>query len=104
MADNEKEAREAAKSSGRESRLSFKKYAEHQLRQDLKDRALELCDPVVKEFAQCSQEKGLMVVFSCRPQFKKVQECMEKYNGEDAWQKYKIENQAELDRKSAGVK
>ena len=87
---------------GREARLSFRNIAEHQLRRELKEIALETCDPVIKSFAECSQEKGLMVVFSCREQFKQVNECLNKHNGEEAWQKYKAAHEDEIDRRATG--
>jgi COX assembly protein 1 len=89
---------------GRESRLSFRNIAEHQLRRELKEKALEICDPVIKSFAECSQEKGLWVIFSCKEQFKKVNECLNQYNGEEAWQKYKAEHQDEIESRAVGKK
>jgi Cytochrome c oxidase biogenesis protein Cmc1 like len=88
------------KSAGRESRLSFKNFAEHQTRQEFKDEALEICKPYVKEFAECSQEKGLMVIFSCRSFFSKLNECMEKNNSEEAWQKFKASHADEIERRA----
>jgi Cytochrome c oxidase biogenesis protein Cmc1 like len=88
------------KSAGRESRLSFRNIAEAQLRRELKEVAIELCDPAIKEFAQCSQEKGLMVVISCRHLFKNVNECMAINNGEEAWQKYKNRHADEIERRA----
>ncbi len=79
---------------GRESRLSFRNIAEHQLRRELKEKALEICDPVIKSFAECSQEKGLWVIFSCKEQFKKVNECLNQYNGDT-----KMKSKAELSEK-----
>ena len=82
----------------RESRLSFRNYAEHKLRQDLKDEAMETCDPQIKNFATCAQEKGLMVVFSCRGLYRQVQECLALHNGEEAWQRYKTEHRDQLEK------
>ena len=91
-----------AKELGRGSRLSFRNIAEHQLRQELKEEALEICDPEIKAFAQCAQEKGLMVVFSCRSLFHKVNECLNKHAGEEAWQKYKAEHEDEIEYRATG--
>ena len=82
-----------------DSKLSFKNYAEHQLRLQLKDEALEICKPQIGEFAECAQEKGLMVVWSCRSLHKAVHNCLAVHNGEEAWQKYKLEHKAELESK-----
>jgi Cytochrome c oxidase biogenesis protein Cmc1 like len=89
------------KAAGRESRLSFRNIAEAQLRRELKEVAMEKCDPQIKEFAQCSQEKGLMVIFSCQDLFTKVKECMAVHNGDDAWQKYKNQHADEIDRRAS---
>jgi Cytochrome c oxidase biogenesis protein Cmc1 like len=88
------------KAAGRESRLSFRNLAEHQLRRELKDVAMERCKPQISEFAECSQEKGLMVVVSCRHLFKNVNECMARNNSEEAWQKYKSEHEDEIARRA----
>lgn len=82
----------------RESRLSFRNFAEHQLRQDLKDKAMEICDPQIKAFAACAQEKGLMVVFSCNNLYGQVKECLALHNGEEAWQRYKTEHRDQLEK------
>lgn len=96
--DAEKKAR--LKDMARESRFTFRNLAEHQLRRELKEEAMELCNPEIKTFAECAQEKGLMVVFSCQPLFKKVNECMQKHNGEEAWQKYKTKHADEIERRA----
>ena len=92
------------KSSARDSRLSFRNFAEHTLRRELKDEAMEICNPQIKEFAECAQEKGLLVVWSCRPLFKQVNSCMALHNGEEAWEKYKARHEDELDRRAHGRK
>ena len=84
----------------RNSRFTFRNLAEHQLRRELKEVALETCTPQLRDFAECSQEKGLMVVFSCSSLFKKVNECLNEYNGEEAWQKYKIEHADVIEKRS----
>jgi Cytochrome c oxidase biogenesis protein Cmc1 like len=83
----------------RESRLSFRKFAEHQLRRDLKDEALEICKPHVEAFAACAQEKGLMVVFSCKHLHQEVQQCLALHNGEEAWERYKEKHKDKLEVK-----
>jgi Cytochrome c oxidase biogenesis protein Cmc1 like len=94
------EARARVKDMARESRFTFRNLAEHQLRRELKEEAMELCNPEIKDFAECAQEKGLMVVFSCKSLFQKVNECMQLHNGEEAWQKYKAKHADEIERRA----
>ena len=54
------------KDDGRESRLTFRNFAEHQLRREFRELAMETCDAPIKAFAECGKEHGLMVVFKCR--------------------------------------
>jgi Cytochrome c oxidase biogenesis protein Cmc1 like len=96
--DLEKKAR--LKEMARDSRFNFRNLAEHQLRRELKEEAIEICNPEIKNFAECSQEKGLMVVFSCQPLFRKVNECLKIHNGEEAWQKYKTKHADEIIRRA----
>jgi len=92
------EAKARIKDSGRDSRLSFKKFAEHQLRKELKEIALAKCKDQVQAFGRCAQENGLMVVWTCRPFFKKVNDCLAVNNSEEEWQKYKALHQDEIDK------
>ena len=94
----EKKAR--MKDMARESRFNFRNLAEHQLRRELKEEAIEICNPELKKFAECSQEKGLMVVFSCQALFREVNKCLQIHNGEEAWQKYKVKHADEIERRA----
>lgn len=94
------EARARMKDLARDSRFTFRNLAEHQLRRELKDEAMEICNPQLKDFAECAQEKGLLVVFSCSPLFRKVNECLNEHNGEEAWQKYKAKHADEIERRA----
>jgi hypothetical protein len=98
------ELKARAKDRARGSRFRFRNFAEYQLRQDLKDEALEICNPEVKAFAECAEEKGFMVVFSCQSIYKKVNECLSLYAGEEAWQKFKAENEEEIEYRATGGK
>jgi hypothetical protein len=84
----------------RDSRLSFRNFAEHQMRRELKEIAMEKCSTPIEAFARCANEKGLMVVFSCRDLHQEVQRCLSVHNGEEAWQKYKEDNHGELERRA----
>jgi Cytochrome c oxidase biogenesis protein Cmc1 like len=94
------EARARMKEMARDSRFTFRNLAEHQLRRELKEEAIEICNPQLKDFAICAQEKGLMVVYSCQSLFRKVNECLNEHNGEEAWQKYKVKHAAEIERRA----
>lgn len=83
----------------REHRLSFRKFAEYQMRREFKDIAIDKCRDHIKDFAQCAQEKGLMVVWSCRGFNKKMNECMFQYNSDEAWERYKEEHMDELEKR-----
>jgi len=89
---------------GRESRLSFRNFAEHQMRRELKERSMEVCKARVSEFAECAEDKGLFVVFSCRKQHKAVQQCLSENNSEEAFRRFKIEHQQEWELRSKGLK
>ena len=84
------------KDMGRETRLSFRNFAEHQLRRELKEIAMEKCSVPIRAFADCGREEGLMVVFRCQEFHKAVKECMAVYNSEEAWQKFKAEHEEDL--------
>jgi len=92
------------KTNARESRLSFRNIAEHTLRRELKEEAMEICKPQIKAFAECAQEQGLWVVWSCKHLFKEVNSCMATHNGEEAWQKYKAKHEDEIERRAKGRK
>lgn len=93
MSDADAERKARIKDASRQSRLSFKKFGEHQLRREFKDMAIEKCNDAIKEFAMCAQEKGLMVVFSCRHLNRAVNECMAIHNSNEAFERYKDANQ-----------
>lgn len=88
------------KETARDSRFHFRNLAEHQLRRELKEEAMEKCTPQLHEFAECSQEKGLMVVFSCQSLFRKVNECLQEHNSDAAWQKYKLKHEDEIEKRA----
>ncbi|OSX67697.1 hypothetical protein POSPLADRAFT_1126944 [Postia placenta MAD-698-R-SB12] len=41
-----------------------------------KAKALQECDPIVKEFADCATGRVFSVAWQCRDKYKAVQECM----------------------------
>eukprot|EP00540_Astrosyne_radiata_P006519 CAMPEP_0116835242 /NCGR_PEP_ID=MMETSP0418-20121206/7438_1 /TAXON_ID=1158023 /ORGANISM="Astrosyne radiata, Strain 13vi08-1A" /LENGTH=91 /DNA_ID=CAMNT_0004464891 /DNA_START=91 /DNA_END=366 /DNA_ORIENTATION=- len=79
----------------RQSRLSFRKFGEHQLRREFKDIAMEKCrHPEMQEFAECAEQQGLLVIFNCRKYHKAVQECMAYHNSNAAFEEYKQKQQS----------
>lgn len=87
------------KDAGREGRLSFRKFAEHQLRNEFKREAMEKCDIQLKAFADCAKTEGVLVVFRCREFQSAVNECMAVYNSKERWEMYKIDHAADLENK-----
>jgi len=90
--------------SGRDGRLSFKKFGEHQLRREFKDMAVEKCRDNINAFGKCAQEQGLMVVFNCRQFNKDLNACMAIHNSHEAFDEYMKNNQGALNSKTPGMK
>jgi hypothetical protein len=89
------------KDAGRQSRLSIKKFEEHQLRTEFKSIAIERCKDQVQAFGKCASDNGLMVVFRCRDFLKRMNACMEQQNSNEEFQKYKDKHRPDLTQKSA---
>mmetsp|Transcript_31746 Transcript_31746/g.95019 ORF Transcript_31746/g.95019 Transcript_31746/m.95019 type:complete len:105 (-) Transcript_31746:531-845(-) len=94
---NEAEKKATVKDASREGRLSFRNFAEHQMRREFKETALEKCRDHVAAFGQCAQENGLLVVFKCRQINKELNECMSIYNSHEAFETYKEAHRDELE-------
>ncbi|KAL3800663.1 hypothetical protein HJC23_006125 [Cyclotella cryptica] len=88
------------KDEGRESRLSFRRFAEHKMKREFKEAAIKKCDEHLKEFGQCAQDNGLLVVFRCRELNRRINDCMREHNSEEKFQAYLKENQEELERRT----
>lgn len=99
---NNNDSKARFKEDARQSRFSFRRRAEELLRQDLREEALEKCKPQVAAFAECAQETGLMVVFSCQGKLKEVNKCMAIHNGPEAWEQYKEKHRELLERRARG--
>ena len=99
--DAEKIAR--AKAAGRDGRLSFRNFAESQIRREFKDAAVDVCNPYIREFAECAQDQGLMVVFNCQGKRKAINDCMAIHNSDEAFQKYLLANPDEVARRTPGM-
>jgi Cytochrome c oxidase biogenesis protein Cmc1 like len=87
------------KDMGRESRLSFRHFAEHELRKEFKADALKECDLQVGAFAECIKTEGLWAPFRCRDIQKDVNDCMSFYNSEERFAVYLKNHQDDLDNK-----
>jgi Cytochrome c oxidase biogenesis protein Cmc1 like len=85
---------------GRASRLSFRNFAEHQIRSEFKEEAMVKCKPHVDAFAQCAKEKGLGVVWYCRHLNKAITDCMYIYNSDEAFAKYLEDNPQLLENRT----
>jgi len=99
MSSSNNENPAAMKDTGREGRLSFRKFAEHQLRNEFKREAMKKCDLQLKAFADCAKAEGVMVIFRCREFQSAVNECMAVYNSNERWEIYKEEHAADLENK-----
>jgi hypothetical protein len=54
------------KQDARDARLSLRKSQEEMLRKRLENIAKEKCNAEIRGFAECAQQEGLWVVWSCR--------------------------------------
>jgi hypothetical protein len=84
------------KDTGRQSRLSIKKFEEHQLRTEFKSIAIERCRNEMQAFGKCASDNGLMVVFRCRNFLKEMNACMAHHNSNEEFQKYKEKHRPDL--------
>lgn len=50
-----------------------------------------MCKDKTEAFGRCAKEKGMMVVFSCRKENKKMSDCMDGYYNETEFQKFALE-------------
>ena len=64
---------------------------EQLLREINNERALELCRPKLKEFADCAKANILFVVVACRKQNKAMNDCLSQYTSDEAFEKWKKE-------------
>ena len=101
MSLSEEKAKDAARSKDydRDSRLSRQKKEEYRLRCELAEIAHEKCAQQFHDVHICAKENGFMAVWSCRKLLKRVEKCLELHNGEEAWQKFKAEREADIDKK-----
>mmetsp|Transcript_123914 Transcript_123914/g.185234 ORF Transcript_123914/g.185234 Transcript_123914/m.185234 type:complete len:101 (+) Transcript_123914:186-488(+) len=86
------------KDASREGRLSFRNFAEHQLRNEFKEESLKKCDLQIRAFAECGKQEGLMVIFRCREFQKDVTDCMTIYNSDEQFELYKQKHAPDLQK------
>jgi COX assembly mitochondrial protein 1 len=92
--------RAQVKDDGRDARLSFRKFAEHKMKREFKEEAIKKCEQPLKNFGQCAQESGLLVVFKCREFNRKINECMTEHNSPEKFEEFLKANQDELDKRT----
>lgn len=85
---------------GQDARLKWTKKAELRLQEELKYIARKKCDSAIANFAQCAEENGLLVIFRCNQQNKKMNECLGKYTNPQSFEDYKRSREEELMGKS----
>jgi hypothetical protein len=88
------------KDTSREGRLSFRNFAEHQMRSEFKREAIQKCDLQLRAFSDCAKVEGVMVVFRCREFKKAVDECMTVYNSSERFELYKKEHDEDLQKRT----
>lgn len=84
---------------GREGRLSFRQFAENQMRRDFKADAMKKCDLQIGAFAECIKEEGLLAPLKCREIKSDVNDCMSVYNSEERFKLYVKEHEDEIQKK-----
>jgi len=47
-------------------------------------RALKECDPVVKDFVECTQGRSVSLIWACREKYRLLQQCMLQYTGPES--------------------
>ena len=82
---------------GRDGRLSWSKRAEYEARKELSAIATKKCDSTLAAFAKCAETNGLLVVFNCREENRKMNACLNQYTNDAAFEEYKRQRSAELD-------
>lgn len=97
---NQPDIRAQIKDDGREARLSFRRFAEHKMKREFKEEAIKKCEVHMKNFGQCAQDNGLLVVFKCRELNRKINECMAEHNSPERFEAYLREHSDELEKRT----
>ena len=98
--ENPPEVKAQIKDEGRDSRLSFRQFAEHKMRREFKDVAIEKCRDHMRNFGQCAQDNGLLVVFKCRDLNRKINDCMMEHNSPERFEEYLKTHADELEKRT----
>ncbi|KAL7432710.1 hypothetical protein ACHAXH_004123 [Discostella pseudostelligera] len=88
------------KDDGRDARLSFRRFAEHKMKREFKEVAIKKCEEHLKNFGQCAQDNGLLVVFKCRELNRKINECMVEHNSPEKFEAYLKDHEDELEKRT----
>jgi len=87
------------KDTGREGRLSFRNFAENQMRRDFKADAMKKCDLQIGALAECIKDEGLFAPLKCYDIKKDVNDCMTVYNSQERFRLYVKEHENEIQSK-----
>ncbi|KAH0460297.1 hypothetical protein IEQ34_010960 [Dendrobium chrysotoxum] len=68
-----------------------KKKVEEALRSKMKQKALKECDYYVAKYAECASGRTLSVVWLCRKQAKRLNECLHDYTNDSVLEEMKRE-------------
>ncbi|GAA99826.1 uncharacterized protein L969DRAFT_91767 [Mixia osmundae IAM 14324] len=64
---------------------------EEVLRKSLKSDALKTCDPVVRDFAQCTEGRTVSIVWTCRKPLRAMQDCLRIHMSQDVVDQAKVD-------------
>ena len=79
------------KDSSRSDRLSisYSHKAEHVLRSQFGAAALKKCSPFITTFGDCAKKEGVLVVFKCRGENNRMNECLREWNSDEKFEEFK---------------
>mmetsp|Transcript_21163 Transcript_21163/g.35494 ORF Transcript_21163/g.35494 Transcript_21163/m.35494 type:complete len:90 (-) Transcript_21163:321-590(-) len=63
--------------------------AEEALRSLMKTDALKKCDAACREYAECSHDRTITVVWACREQFAALNDCLKQQTTDEVLMEYK---------------
>mmetsp|Transcript_57523 Transcript_57523/g.125114 ORF Transcript_57523/g.125114 Transcript_57523/m.125114 type:complete len:98 (+) Transcript_57523:33-326(+) len=78
-----------SKGEARDVRLKYIRKTEQEvIRMRLIEEAKVSCKEKFRDFAECSQASGLLVVLRCRRENRAISDCIDSHYNEDVFQKY----------------
>eukprot|EP00898_Chlorokybus_atmophyticus_P003705 jgi/Chlat1/4335/Chrsp29S04489 len=85
------------------SEVRTQKKVEEALRSKMKNRALQLCDPVIRKYAECATGRTLSIVWACKDSAKDMNDCLHQHTTEQVLDEFKQEYLASIGRRSDGT-